>query len=153
MSRANLGPAKKRGRALIAIASCGLAAACASADPGVGAAREQPGAERAATAPSATAATTSSVRADGPHAEWSACQRDDECTFVSLGCCSTTPVNRAFSAQAMAALEASGARFCPVKQLCGPGVDGTFAGTPGKCVAGRCGCDPETPLVDNCLGK
>lgn len=151
MSRANLGAAKKRASALVAIASCGLAAACASADPGVGAAREQAGAGDAPILAPVT--TTSSARSDGARAEWGACQRDDECTFVSLGCCSTTPVNRAFSAQAMAALEASGARFCPVKQLCGPGADGTFAGTPGKCVAGRCACDPGTPLVDNCLGK
>lgn len=148
MSPATPRPATKRARALAAIAGFGLAAACASTEPSVGAARRD--ADGPSTSPASTA---SSARADALRAEWGTCQRDDECTFVSLGCCSTTPVNRTFSEPAMAALEASGAPYCPVKTACGPGSDGTFAGTPGACIAGRCACDPRATLVDNCLGK
>ncbi len=81
-----------------------------------------------------------------------ACATDAECTFVSLGCCSTTPVNRIHAKDAQAALEVSGQPYCAVKAACGPGPNGTWAGTPGKCVEGRCGCDASQPLVSNCRG-
>ncbi len=70
---------------------------------------------------------------------WTACASDLDCTYVSLGCCDTTPVNRAYVADAKRKLERSGRPYCPPKTACGPGADGTWAGAPGKCTAGNCG--------------
>lgn len=81
------------------------------------------------------------------------CVKDADCTFVSLGCCEVTPVARAHAAEASRKLEASGRPFCAPKAACGPGPDGTFAGTAGKCTKGACGCDPAAPLYRNCLGE
>jgi len=64
-----------------------------------------------------------------------------------------TPVARAHAAVAKQRLEASGRPYCAPKAACGPGADGTFAGTPGKCTKGACGCDPAAPLYRNCLGE
>lgn len=70
--------------------------------------------------------------------EWSACTRDEDCTYVSLGCCDTTPVNRARERQAQKKLNESGRPVCPPKTACGPSEAGTWKGTPGRCVARRC---------------
>ncbi|MFO0633890.1 MAG: hypothetical protein U0168_13660 [Nannocystaceae bacterium] len=85
-------------------------------------------------------------------AAWQRCDADRECTFVALGCCDTTPVLRTRAKAANERLQASGRPECPVKTACGPGADGTWIGTPGKCIDRRCGCDPAAPLVDNCRG-
>jgi hypothetical protein len=69
---------------------------------------------------------------------WTSCANDAECTYVSLGCCDTTPVNRAHVADAKRKLERSGHPYCPPKSACGPSSDGTWAGAPGKCTAGNC---------------
>lgn len=83
-------------------------------------------------------------------AEWSRCRADAECTFVSLGCCDTTPVNRRHADDARGALRASKREECPPKTACGPGADGTWQGTPGRCLAGVCGCDPRGPMAAAC---
>ncbi len=56
-------------------------------------------------------------------------------------------------AEAQRKLEASGRPYCAPKAACGPGPDGTFAGTAGRCTKGACGCDPAAPLYKNCLGE
>ncbi|MFI5296728.1 MAG: AgmX/PglI C-terminal domain-containing protein [Polyangiales bacterium] len=71
--------------------------------------------------------------------EWTACATDDECTFVSRGCCSEVSVNRAHVDAAVAELYDAHAPYCPVEKACGPGRDGTMAGTPGACIDGKCG--------------
>jgi hypothetical protein len=76
--------------------------------------------------------------AAAPTTSWTACLSDLDCTYVSLGCCDTTPVNRAHVADAKHKLERSGHPYCPPKSACGPGTDGTWAGAPGKCAAGNC---------------
>ena len=70
------------------------------------------------------------------------CRADADCTFVSLGCCSTTPVNRAFAAVVKKRLEASGLPYCHVKAACGQGPNGTWEGVAGVCLAGVCGGGP-----------
>lgn len=70
--------------------------------------------------------------------EWSRCSKDAECTFVSLGCCDTTPVNRTYATQAQKRLDESGRPYCAVKAACGEGLDGTWAKTAGRCVNRRC---------------
>lgn len=70
--------------------------------------------------------------------EWGRCSKDAECTFVSLGCCDTTPVNRAFVDQAQKRLLESGRPYCAPKAACGEGPDGTWAKAPGRCVKQRC---------------
>lgn len=70
--------------------------------------------------------------------EWSRCSKDAECTYVSLGCCDTTPVNRSYVEQAQKKLDDSGRMPCAVKAACGRGPDGTWAKTPGRCVKQRC---------------
>ncbi|MFO0671507.1 MAG: hypothetical protein U0235_18070 [Polyangiaceae bacterium] len=96
----------------------------------------------AALSPASSLATASSASPGAP-AEWAACASDAECTYVSLGCCDTTPVNRRFAAQAQARLDASGRPHCAVKQACGPGPAATWAGAAGKCRAGTCAPPPE----------
>lgn len=71
-------------------------------------------------------------------AEWARCRTDADCTYVSLGCCDTTPVARAHAPEAQQMLAASGRPFCPPKAACGPSVDGTWSGAPGKCSRGVC---------------
>ena len=71
-------------------------------------------------------------------AEWTQCRADSECTYVSLGCCDTTPVNRTNMALAQKRLEDSGRPYCPVKAACGPSADGTWANAPGTCVKRVC---------------
>ncbi len=70
--------------------------------------------------------------------EWTACSRDEDCTYVSLGCCDTTPVNRARERQAQKKLDESGRPYCAPKSACGPSENGTWKGTPGRCVERRC---------------
>ncbi len=114
-----------------------------------------PSSTAAPTAPPARAATGRIVTG-GPVAlpdAWGHCQKDADCTFASLGCCSVTPVARKHAADANQRLAASGRQYCAPKAACGPGPDGTFAGTPGKCTKGACGCDPAAPLYRNCLGE
>ena len=76
--------------------------------------------------------------ASAPSASWTTCSSDADCTYVSLGCCDTTPVNRAHVADAKRKLERSGRPYCPPKTACGPSADGTWAGAPGKCSGGSC---------------
>jgi hypothetical protein len=78
------------------------------------------------------------VDASAPSTSWTACASDLDCTYVSLGCCDTTPVNRAHADEAKRKLERSGHPYCPPKTACGPSADGTWAGAPGKCAAGNC---------------
>ena len=78
------------------------------------------------------------VDAAAPSTSWTACASDLDCTYVSLGCCDTTPVNRAHVADAKRKLERSGHPYCPPKAACGPSPDGTWSGAPGKCSAGNC---------------
>jgi len=73
-----------------------------------------------------------------PTNSWTACTSDADCTYVSLGCCDTTPVNRSHVADAKRKLERSGRPYCPPKTACGPSADGTWSGAPGKCAAGSC---------------
>ncbi len=75
---------------------------------------------------------TAPALADGPSS------KDAECTFVSLGCCDTTPVNRTYATQAQKRLDESGRPYCAPKAACGEGPDGTWAKTAGRCVNRRC---------------
>ena len=95
------------------------------------------GAARPAGSMSGSRPTTGGSTDDLP-AAWTACQGSDECTFVSLGCCDTTAVNRAHRIDAQRSLDASGHPWCAPKSACGPGLDGTWAGTPGTCRESRC---------------
>ncbi|MBX7077971.1 MAG: hypothetical protein K1X88_02215 [Nannocystaceae bacterium] len=120
----------------------------------------QPAAPQPATpqpaAPQPSAAATSPTDAPPPVVlpiAWQRCRADRECTFVALGCCDTTPVLRKHAAEANERLVASGRPECPVKAACGPGADGTWIGTAGACIDGRCGCDPAAPLFANCRGE
>jgi hypothetical protein len=85
-----------------------------------------------ATVASATSAPTATT------ASWTSCTSDADCTYVSLGCCDTTPVNRAHVKDAQRKLDQSGHPHCPPKAACGPSADGTWSGAPGKCTAGSC---------------
>ncbi|HEY2365741.1 MAG TPA: hypothetical protein VGH87_05110, partial [Polyangiaceae bacterium] len=82
--------------------------------------------------------------ANGPPAavaasrSWTSCTTDADCTYASLGCCDTTPVNRAHAADMQRKLEHTGHPWCPVKAACGPSTNGTWSGAPGKCTAGDC---------------
>lgn len=87
--------------------------------------------------PAPDAAPTAPASAP-PSPAWDACKSDAECTFVSLGCCETTPVNRAHAGEMQKKLDASGKAYCPPKTACGPGPDGTWNGTPGVCRNGVC---------------
>jgi hypothetical protein len=69
---------------------------------------------------------------------WSTCTRDADCTFVSLGCCDTTPVNQSHAKEAQERLDSSGRPFCAPKAACGPSADGTWRGARGRCVKRRC---------------
>ena len=79
-----------------------------------------------------------SESADDLPPAWASCQADTDCTFVSLGCCDTTPVNRGHRIDAQRSLDASGHPWCAPKSACGPGLDGTWAGMPGVCRDARC---------------
>jgi hypothetical protein len=82
----------------------------------------------------------------GPrHPTWAACENDADCTYVSLGCCDTTPVNRSHAVEAQRELDASGRPHCAPKTACGPSKDGTWAGAPGKCRAGSCAMPDPMP--------
>jgi hypothetical protein len=83
----------------------------------------------------ARAASTAPPRA-AP--SWTACTSDADCTYVSLGCCDTTPVNRAHAADAQRKLDRSGHPYCAPKAACGPSANGTWSGAAGKCAAGNC---------------
>lgn len=69
---------------------------------------------------------------------WTACQQDDDCTMVTLGCCDETAVHRAYAARLRQALEDSGRPYCPPKSACGPGLDGTWNGANAACTQGVC---------------
>lgn len=127
-------------------------AAAASAPAPSAEAPSAPGAPTAAPAPTAAGRIVTGGPLALP-AAWGRCEKDADCTFASLGCCSVTPVARARAADAKQKLEASGRPYCAPKAACGPGPDGTFAGAPGKCTKGACGCDPAAPLYKNCLGE
>ncbi len=75
-------------------------------------------------------------------ADWKTCASDAECTFVGLGCCDVSPVNRAHADAAQRQLSESGRHYCPVRAACGPGPGGTWAGAPGGCQAGVCAFPP-----------
>lgn len=92
--------------------------------------------------PTGEPAPSASVPDAGASGAQTACVSDADCTFVSLGCCSTTPVNRASAAAVKMRLAASGLPYCAVKAACGPGPDGTWEGAPGTCMRGACSGAP-----------
>ena len=75
---------------------------------------------------------------------WTACASNDDCTIVTLGCCSETPVNCTHATAARKALQTSGRNYCAVKTACGPGRGGTWDSERGVCKIGTC----QMPLVN-----
>jgi len=71
-------------------------------------------------------------------AEWTRCTSDDDCTYVTDGCCATVVVNRASMREGKARLDSTPHKYCPVKTACGDGPDGTSAGTRGTCAQSTC---------------
>lgn len=71
-------------------------------------------------------------------AAWTSCTSDDDCTYVTDGCCATLAVNRASLQEGQARLHSTPHKYCPVKAACGNGRDGTKAGTPGSCAQSTC---------------
>lgn len=88
--------------------------------------------------PAVIAAASADAAAIAASRSWTSCTTDADCTYASLGCCETTPVNRAHAADMQRKLEHSGHAWCPVKTACGPSTNGTWSGAPGKCAAGNC---------------
>ncbi len=142
---------------------CGASAPASQPSPGPSASSVAPPDATVSPGPSPGPLATSTARppngrvvTGGPVVlpdGWARCEKDADCTFVALGCCDITPVARARAAEAQRKLEASGRPYCAPKAACGPGPDGTFAGTAGRCTKGACGCDPAAPLYKNCLGE
>lgn len=75
-------------------------------------------------------------------ASWAACTKNEDCTVGSMGCCDTTPVNRAHHDRLVHELEAAGRQWCPPKTACGPGAGGTWDGEAGTCAANACVMPP-----------
>jgi hypothetical protein len=92
----------------------------------------------------AAAGCAKHARDDGrPHAvEWpvgyDVCSTDADCVMISLGCCDETAVARAKERESRDALDRSGRPWCAVKGACGPSSDGTWNGSPARCLGGHC---------------
>lgn len=123
-------------RLVLVIVVASLVGFACGANPEASPAARPPAAPSATTAPAPASAASAS-------ADEARCKQDAECTFVALGCCSTTAVNRESAAHVKRRLVASGLPECPPKAACGPGRDGTWEGTAGTCREGRCVGGPE----------
>ncbi len=66
------------------------------------------------------------------------CTSDDDCTYVTDGCCATVAVNRGSMHEGKTRLDSTPHKYCPVKTACGDGPDGTRAGTRGRCSQSTC---------------
>lgn len=73
------------------------------------------------------------------------CQKDADCTYAALGCCSVVAVNRLHADAVRARLRGSHLPLCPPKAACGPGPGGTWDGADGRCSEGLCSGAPDTP--------
>jgi hypothetical protein len=67
---------------------------------------------------SATASASASVEPEPFGALWLSCRKDDDCTFVSLGCCHGRAIAKKYQADGQRVLDESKLERCPLKTGC-----------------------------------